>query len=283
MLADVRTGLRGPLVMGIVNVTPDSFSDGGLHDSPAAAVAHAERLIVDGVDVLDIGGESTRPGSDPVPPTEQIRRVVPVIAALAGREVVLSVDTTSATVAEAALDAGAHVVNDVSAGRHDPALLPLVTRRKVPVVLMHMRGEPKTMQDDPRYEDVVAEVRVELAQRRAAALAAGVHPADIVLDPGIGFGKTLDHNLALLRNLAALHDLGCPLLVGASRKRFLGTLTTRTHAADAADAASDRDAATIATSLWAAEQGAALLRVHDVRGTVDALKVWSALRTHAPS
>src|SRR4051812_1428384 len=222
---------RRPLLMGVLNVTPDSFSDGGRFATPDRAIDHAREMAAAGADLIDVGGESTRPGSQPVPAEEQIRRVVPVISelsALAGQrqfEAVLSIDTTRAAVAEAALDAGAHVVNDISGGRDDPAMLPLVARRRVPVVLMHMRGTPATMQIDPRYDDVIADVLRFLRERHAAAVAAGVPEADILLDPGIGFGKTAAHNFELLRRLPELAAVGRPLVVGVSRKGFIGRVS----------------------------------------------------------
>ena len=210
-----------PCVMGIVNATPDSFSDGGEHADTGSAVAHGLRLAAEGAAILDIGGESTRPGSDPVPVDEEVRRVVPVVEGLAAvSPVVLSVDTTKAAVARAALDAGAAIVNDVTALRGDPAMAALVAERGCPVCLMHMLGEPRTMQDDPRYDDVVAEVTAFLEARLAAAVAAGVREEQVLLDPGIGFGKTLAHNLALLAHLDRIAAIGRPVVLGASRKRF---------------------------------------------------------------
>jgi len=248
----------GNAVMGVLNVTPDSFSDGGLHRGIPGAVAHGRRLAADGADVIDVGGESTRPGAEPVPAAEERRRVLPVIEALGDLGVPISVDTMKAEVAAAALDRGASIVNDVSAGRADPEMLPLVAERGAGLVLMHMRGEPRTMQHDPRYGDVVTEVAAFLVERVAAARAAGVAEQHIVVDPGIGFGKTARHSWALL---AATPDLarrtGRPLLVGVSRKSFL-------TAVGAPERPRDRDAATVVASLWALRNGASMVRVHDV-------------------
>lgn len=243
--------------MGIVNVTPDSFSDGGLFFDADAAVEHGRRLVAEGADVLDVGGESTRPGAEPVDAGEEKRRVLPVIEGLArATGVPISVDTTKAEVARAALDAGASIVNDVSAGRFDPDMLPLVAERGVPVVLMHMRGEPRTMQQDPVYRDVVGEVSAFLAERARGARALGVPASRIVIDPGFGFGKTREHNLVLLRRLRELTRLGYPVLAGTSRKSFIGlTLDLPVE---------ERIEGTAATVALAVAAGAAILRVHDV-------------------
>lgn len=263
-----RLGPGGPLVMGILNVTPDSFSGDGA--PPAAILARAEAMLEAGADILDIGGESTRPGAAPVPPEEECRRILPVIRALAGRAV-LSVDTRNAATMQAALAAGARIVNDVSALRHDPAALRVVAEAGAPVVLMHMLGDdPRLMQQDPRYGDVALEVAGFLADRVAAAEAAGIPRARIALDPGIGFGKTPAHNLALLERLPLLVGLGCPVLVGASRKGFLGRLSGVAEAGR-------RLPGSLAAALFAATRGAAILRVHDVAETVQALRVWRAL------
>lgn len=262
----------GPVVFGILNVTPDSFSDGGEFFDAEAAVARALAMLEEGADVIDTGGESTRPGSDPVPPDEELRRVVPVVREIlrARPEAVISVDTYRAATAGAALEAGARIVNDVTALRGDPRMVSVVAGAGCPVVLMHMLGEPKTMQKAPHYDDVVREVREFLAGRAEYAVKAGVRPENIILDPGIGFGKTLEHNLALLKRLDILVDLGYPVLVGASRKRFLGKIT-------GAEAAADRIAATVATTVLAYERGASLFRVHDVRANRDALAVAEAV------
>jgi len=262
----------GPVVVGILNVTPDSFSDGGDFLDPEAAASHAANMLDEGTGIIDIGGESTRPGSDPVLQSEEIQRVVPVIERiLAARpEAVISVDTYHSAMATAALEAGARVVNDVTALRGDPRMAAVVADARCPVILMHMQGKPKTMQREPRYEDVVGEVRGFLARRAEHAIAAGVGPEDVIVDPGIGFGKTLDHNLALLRNLEAIVDLGFPVLVGASRKTFIGKLT-------GVDEASDRVFGTVATTVLAYEKGATLFRVHDVRANREALAVAGAI------
>ncbi len=258
-----------PRLMGIVNVTPDSFSDGGRYLDPASAIAHGLRLLEEGAAILDIGGESTRPGSLPVPPDEQKRRVLGVIRGLRERippEVPISIDTTSAEVAQAALDAGANWINDTSAAIDDPGMLPLAAERRVQIVLMHRQGTPRTMQIAPRYADVVEEVRAHLAQRIEAALAAGVEPHQILIDPGIGFGKTLAHNLALLANLDRLVALGPPVVLGTSRKRFLGELGQQAQP-------DERIIGTCATTALAVMQGVAILRVHDVAANRQALTV----------
>ena len=257
---------RTPLVVGIVNVTPDSFSDGGAHATPDAAAAFAHRLVEEGADALDVGGESTRPGAQPVAEDAEIARVVPAIEAIrrAGVALPLTVDTRRSRVAHAALLAGATGVNDVSAGTADPAMLETVARHDASVVLMHMRGEPATMQRDPRYDDVVAEVAAYLAARAEAAAAAGVRRDRIRVDPGLGFGKTAAHNEALLRGLEALVAGGVPVLVGASRKAFLGAITGRPTV--------ERLAASLACAARAFEAGAAAVRVHDVAATADLLR-----------
>jgi dihydropteroate synthase len=255
--------------MGILNVTPDSFSDGGEWFDGAAAVAHGRELVAQGAAILDVGGESTRPGAAPVGEAEELRRVVPAVEALADAGAQLSVDTSKAAVARAALAAGATYVNDVTALRGDPAMAGVVAEAGCDVCLMHMLGEPRTMQDDPRYGDVVDDVRAFLEARVAAAVAAGVRPERIQLDPGIGFGKTTEHNLELLRRLDELAGLGFPLVVGTSRKSFLGRLTGR-------EDPHDRVHATVATSVLAFERGATVFRVHDVAATRDALLVAAA-------
>ncbi|MES5815605.1 dihydropteroate synthase [Pseudoxanthomonas sp. Soil82] len=257
-------------VMGIVNVTPDSFSDGGAHASAEAAVAHGLALAAQGADILDVGGESTRPGAAPVPLEEELRRVVPVIERLA-RETALpiSVDTRKPEVMRAAVQAGAGMVNDVGALRGDGAL-ETAAALGVPVVLMHMLGEPGSMQDDPRYDDVVAEVHRFLAERIFAAELAGIARKNIVVDPGFGFGKTTAHNVLLLAGLERFAELGVPLLAGLSRKRSIGELTGRA-------VPGERVAGSLAAHLLAAQRGAAIVRVHDVAATVDALKVWEAV------
>jgi dihydropteroate synthase len=255
--------------MGVVNVTPDSFSDGGLYLDPEAAIAHGRELAEAGAEILDVGGESTRPGAAAVPAEEELRRVVPVVRGLRDLSCCVSVDTSKARVAEAALEAGAEIVNDVTALRGDPELAGLCAERGPTVVLMHMRGDPRTMQDDPRYEDVVAEVKAFLAERLEAAIAAGIAEGRIWLDPGIGFGKTATHNMELLRRLGELRELGRPLVVGTSRKSFIGRVD--------GSAASERLGGTIASSVLAAAEGAEVLRVHDVAEMRQALAVATAI------
>jgi dihydropteroate synthase len=254
--------------MGVVNVTPDSFSDGGEFLDPDAAVAHGQRLLADGAGVLDVGGQSSRPGAEPVAAEVELERVLPAVERLAAGGARVSVDTTKLAVAEAALDAGAAIVNDVSAFRFEPELAGLVADRGATCCLMHMPGDPRTMQDDPRYGDVVAEVKAFLERRLAFAVDAGVREERIWLDPGIGFGKTVDHNLELLRRLDELVALGRPVVVGTSRKGFIGRITGRSER--------DRVAGTIATNVLALERGATVFRVHDVREVADALAVAAA-------
>jgi dihydropteroate synthase len=261
-------------IMGVVNVTPDSFSDGGSFEVPAAAVAHARRLAAEGAGILDVGGESTRPGSDPVPVGEELRRVIPVIEGLAGVDARISIDTMKLAVAEAAVEAGASYVNDVTAFRHEPELAAFVADRGLDCCLMHMLGEPRTMQRDPRYGDVVADVKAFLSERMEAAVRAGVPEERIQLDPGIGFGKTLEHNLELLRRLHELTDLGRPLVIGTSRKSFLGRITGRD--------VTERVHGTTATCVLALERGATVFRVHDVAAVADALAVTAATLLRVP-
>jgi dihydropteroate synthase len=262
--------ISGPRIMGIVNVTPDSFSDGGRFIAPQAALAHARQLIAEGADILDIGGESTRPGAAPVGEAEETRRVVPLIAAIRAESgVAISIDTMKPAVARAAVAAGATLWNDVTALGFAPDSLATAAELGCEVCLMHMRGEPRTMQDDPRYDDVVGEIEAWLLARAEAAMAAGVARESILLDPGLGFGKTTDHNLALLAATPRLAGHGYPLLIGASRKRFIAAL-------DPGATADDRLGGSIAAALRAADGGAAVLRVHDVRATVQALAVWTA-------
>ena len=261
-------GGRRPLVMGIVNVTPDSFSDGGRWHDPAAAVAHATRLIEEGADIVDVGGESTRPGAAPVSVDEEIARVLPVVDALRDAPVPLSVDTRNSAVMRAAIRAGASMINDVAALR-DEGALEACAGSDVGVCLMHMQGEPATMQVDPRYDDVVAEVRTFLEQRVAAAEAAGIARERMLVDPGFGFGKTLAHNLALLRRLGTLVPGLPPVLVGLSRKSVLGAITGKT--------VEDRAFASVAAAIAAVSRGARVVRVHDVKATRNALAVWNAV------
>jgi dihydropteroate synthase len=259
--------------MGVVNVTPDSFSDGGEFLDPAAAIAHGRRLAADGAGILDIGGESTRPGAAPVDAEEEVRRVLPVIEALADTGTQISIDTTKTEVAGRALDAGASIVNDVSAFRFAPELAGLVADAGADCCLMHMLGEPRTMQEDPRYDDVVADVKAFLDERMRFATAAGVREDRIWLDPGIGFGKTLQHNLELLRRLDEIVALGRPVVVGTSRKSFLGKLTGKPE--------KERLPGTIATNVIALERGARIFRVHDVAEVTEALTVAAATLSRA--
>ncbi|HXU69125.1 MAG TPA: dihydropteroate synthase [Polyangia bacterium] len=260
------------IVMGVVNVTPDSFSDGGAFSDTAAAIAHGGKLVTDGADIVDVGGESTRPGAAPVPLKEEAARVLPVVRALAGA-ITVSVDTYKAAIAAAALDAGAEIVNDVSGGALEPDLLRVVADHRATVILGHLRGTPAEMNAHARYDDVMREVMSELGQRIDAAVDAGVAPGRILVDPGIGFAKNGEHNLVLLARLAELKALGCPIVVGASRKSFLGTITGRD--------AGDREMATAAAHAVAITNGAAMVRVHDVRAQRDAVLVADALRAAA--
>jgi dihydropteroate synthase len=255
--------------MGVVNVTPDSFSDGGLYLDPEAAVAHGRELAEAGAEILDVGGESTRPGADHISEEEELRRVVPVIRGLSESQSRISVDTSKAAVAAAALDAGAEIVNDVTALRGDAEMAGLCAERAVTVVLMHMLGDPRTMQDDPRYGDVVDVVKAFLAERLESAVAAGIAEERIWLDPGIGFGKTAAHNMELLRRLSELRELGRPLVIGTSRKSFIGKID--------GSPADQRLGGTIATSVLAAAEGAEVLRVHDVAEVRQALAVAAAV------
>lgn len=267
-------GFAEPRLMGVLNTTPDSFSDGGRFDQIDAALAQA-RHMAKAADILDIGGESTRPGAVLVPPEAEIARTAPLIAALRGAGLILpiSIDSRKAMVAGAALDAGASMVNDVSALGHDPALGGLIADRGVPVCLMHAQGTPASMQIDPRYDDVLLDVYDELARSIARAEAAGIDRSRIVIDPGIGFGKTLDHNLTLIRGISLFHGLGCPILLGVSRKRFIGTIGQP----DAGDVADQRGPGTIAVTLAAIAQGVQIHRVHDTDETRQALRLWQAV------
>ncbi len=261
--------LSRPRVMGIVNVTPDSFSDGGRYGDVAAACAHCDRLVAEGADLLDIGGESTRPGAVTPSADEELARVLPVVRHAVTLGVPVSVDTSAPEVMRAVLDAGADVVNDVRALVRPGALAAVAAHPRAGVCLMHMRGEPGTMQRHADYDDVVVDVNAFLAERVAAVQAAGIDRARLVVDPGIGFGKTVEHNLALLARQRELLALGRPLLVGWSRKSTLGAVTGR--------GVGERLAASVAAALMAVERGAAIVRVHDVAATVDALKVWGAV------
>ena len=276
-LTSVRSDLGAnesdrPQVMGILNITPDSFSDGGQFDSSATARARAVRLIQEGADIIDIGGESTRPGADLIAVDEEMSRTKPVILDVRqASSLPLSIDTRKAPVAAAALDAGIDWINDVSALTFDSEMARLAARSGAPVCLMHAPSDPKTMQQNAQYEDVLLDVYDYLAKRVDFALSQGILRHNIIVDPGIGFGKTLEHNLALLRGLAVFHGLGCPILLGASRKRFIGTIS-------GVEKAQDCMAGSVAVALAAAGQGAQILRVHDVRETVQALKLWAAVR-----
>jgi dihydropteroate synthase len=264
-----------PLVMGILNVTPDSFSDGGHRADHARAIQAGHEMLEAGADLLDIGGESTRPGATPVPPEEECRRILPVIRELA-KAATISVDTRNAATMLAALEAGAEIVNDVTALRHDPAAARVLARSEAGVILMHMLGDdPRTMQRDPRYDDVALEVAQFLAARVAWAEEHGIARERIALDPGIGFGKRMAHNLTLIERLPLLTGLGCRIVLGASRKRFIGELS-------GVEIAADRVAGSVAAALAGAERGAAILRVHDVVETAQALSVWAAIHGGEP-
>ena len=265
--------MDNPRIMGVLNTTPDSFSDGGQHNEFTTAVARAEQMVAQGADILDVGGESTRPGADFVPETEEIDRTVPVIAALVKAKIAapISIDTRKAGVASAAFDAGATIFNDVSALSFDPESMPLAARSGHGVCLMHASGDPKTMQDNPSYENVLLDVFDYLEGRRDAAIEEGIDPARIILDPGIGFGKTVAHNLALIRGLSLFHSLGCPLLLGVSRKRFIGTLTDTPEAAQ-------RVTGSVTVALEGIRQGAQILRVHDVQETRQGVTMWQHMQ-----
>ncbi|MET0481381.1 MAG: dihydropteroate synthase [Aestuariivirgaceae bacterium] len=256
------------LVMGIINVTPDSFSDGGEHADSAGAIAHGVALAREGAAILDVGGESTRPYSEPAPVAEERWRAIPVIAALAAAGHCVSADSRKAAILEEAVTAGARILNDVSALTHDPASLGVAARSGLPIVLMHALSDPRTMQDDPRYRDVALDIYDYLEARLAACETEGIPRARLIADPGIGFGKTHEHNMELMRQIALFHGLGVPLLVGASRKGFIGTLTGETEAGR-------RGAGSVGAALTAAMQGAQIIRVHDVRLTRHALNVWA--------
>jgi len=258
-----------PLVMGILNITPDSFSDGGRHFDASAAIEAGHAMLQAGADILDIGGESTRPGAEPVLPDEEIARVIPVVRELA-KAAPVSIDTRHAATMQAALEAGAEIINDVTALRHDPAAVDFLARNQAPIVLMHMPGtDPRAMQAQAEYADVVLEVARFLRDRVATLEALGIARARIAIDPGIGFGKTMAHNLALIEALPILAQIGCPIMLGASRKRFIGTLS-------GVEQAEARLAGSLAVALAGAARGAAILRVHDVAETIQALAVWQA-------
>ena len=259
-----------PAVMGVLNVTPDSFSDGGSYTDPVQAIAAGLAMAADGAAIIDVGGESTRPGSAPTPIAEEIARVVPVIRGLAAAGVTVSIDSRNAATMQAALDAGARIVNDVSALTHDPAAAAVVAAARCPIILMHMRHDPATMTARAHYDDIAAEVTAELAARIAHAEAAGIAPGNIAIDPGIGFAKTAEDNLRLLPRLSELRALGRPIVIGVSRKGFIGKLSGVTEPRA-------RLAGSLAAGLFAIAQGAAVLRVHDVAPTVQALRVWRGL------
>ncbi len=261
---------QGPVVMGVLNITPDSFSDGGDTLAATAAIEAGRQMLADGAAILDIGGESTRPGAAPVPPDEEQRRILPVVAALANAGALISVDTRNAATMAAALDAGAAIINDVSALAHDPAAARLMVDRRCPVMLMHMRGTPLTMHTHTTYHDVAAEVVAELAARIDVAVAAGVARSSIAIDPGIGFAKTAAQNTELLQRLPVLLGLGCRIMAGVSRKRFIGVLGGATDP-------KQRMPGSLAAGLFALARGASILRVHDVAATVQAVHVWREL------
>jgi dihydropteroate synthase len=276
-ICDQRAPLAGlkldsPRIMGVVNVTPDSFSDGGLHATADAAIAHGRLLAGDGADILDIGGESTRPGSDAVDTQEEAARIVPVIEGLKSAGAILCVDTRKNVIMSQGAAAGAQMLNDVSALTYDPGSLNAAAKSGLPVVLMHAQGDPKTMQDSPAYDDVVLEVFDYLADRIAACGRAGIERRHLIADVGIGFGKTLEHNLELLRSLSLFHALGVAVVLGASRKRFIGTL------ADEPDARA-RAPGSIAAALCGVAQGVQIVRVHDVAATRQALTIWNAINS----
>jgi dihydropteroate synthase len=263
--------LDRPRIMGIVNVTPDSFSDGGRFPDPGAAVAAALQMVADGADIIDIGGESTRPGAAEVPVDQELARTIPVIRALRAHSPVrISIDTRKATVAAASVDAGASMVNDVSALTHDPAMAGTVAGLGVPLCLMHAQGTPQTMQADPRYDDVLGEVYDHLSARIAVATEAGIPRDRLIVDPGIGFGKTVDHNLALLRRIGLFHGLGVPILLGVSRKRFIGVIGN-------APDVGERLPGSLAVALAAIQQGVQIIRVHDTTATKQAIDLWRAV------
>ena len=259
---------QSPLVMGILNVTPDSFSDGGKYETVQAAIATALQMQHDGADIIDIGGESTRPYSNPVGVNEEIDRVIPVIEGLSELTIPISIDTSKARVAELALNAGAEILNDVTGLEGDPDMIRIAMNSDAGLCVMHMQGNPQTMQDKPSYQDVVGEILDNLIARRDFCLAAGIDLRRICLDPGIGFGKTHEHNISLLKNAARFQETGCPILIGHSRKGFIGQIL--------GDKSADRTAGTLGVSLAMASAGAQILRVHDVKPTVDGLKLFRA-------
>lgn len=265
-----------PLLMGILNVTPDSFSDGGEATELESAIRKGLQLVDDGADILDIGGESTRPGAEPVPLETELSRVIPVIETLAARTATpISIDTTKAEVARQALQAGAIIINDISGLTFDPAMIPLAVESKAGVICMHIQGTPQTMQENPEYDDVVADLKSWFQLRIQALLKAGVEPERIVLDPGVGFGKTADHNLQILSQIASFQSLGYPVLIGHSRKRFLSKLLGRSL--------EERLAGTIGVSVALANQGVEILRLHDIAANRDAIAAWQAITSRSAS
>jgi len=268
----VTSGDQRVRIMGILNVTPDSFSDGGRFVSEAVMAEQAARLVAAGADIIDVGGESSRPGAAPVPLAEELRRVLPAVRAIRSRHaaVSISVDTTKAEVARQAIAAGADIINDISGLRHDPEMIPVVREAGVRVVIMHMLGTPRTMQEAPAYDDVVGEIALFLSEQTARAIAAGIPGENLIIDPGIGFGKTVRHNLSLLKHLDALRDLGFPLLIGHSRKAFIGKILGLE--------VGDRDLATAVLSGHCAANGVDIVRVHDVAKTAQALQLIGAIQ-----
>lgn len=265
--------LDRPVIMGILNCTPDSFSDGGEHETPERAIAKGRKLLEEGADILDIGGESTRPGAHPISREEEIARIIPVIRVLAGQGVVISVDTRHASVMEAAVKAGARIVNDISALEDDPAALEVVRRLQVPVILMHKQGNPQTMQNNPVYQSAALDVYDYLAHRIDVCSAAGIPREMLCVDPGIGFGKALPHNLSILSQLGLYHALGCPILLGASRKRFIADIDGRPVSPK------ERLGGALAAAFVAFESGVQIVRVHDVAETCQAASVWRTIRS----
>ncbi len=262
-----------PLIMGVVNVTPDSFSDGGDYYSPENAIKHGLQLLEQGADIIDIGGESTRPGAETVPVDEEIRRILPVIQGLSNKSEFISIDTRNAATMDAALKAGANIINDVTALTHDPASMDVAARHDMPVCLMHSKGNPKTMQKAPTYANVVDEVLAYLKERIEECVNAGIKSENIIVDPGIGFGKTVHHNLALLKNLKEFESLGYPILLGTSRKSFIPKVSEDNSTSE------QRIGGSLSSVIWGYEQGVRLFRVHDVFETAQALKIYSAIKS----
>lgn len=271
-LAVTRLPVHDPVIMGIVNVTPDSFSDGGNFFNENKAVEHGVRLLEEGAHILDIGGESTRPGSEVVDSKEEIERVVPVIARLRQYTSNISIDTRNAATMRAAAEAGATILNDISALEYDSESIGVALDTRLPVILMHMQGDPKNMQENPIYNNVVDEVYAYLDKRIQACETAGIERKNIIIDPGIGFGKTLEHNLLLLKNIKKFHDLGCEILLGTSRKRFIA-------AASQGEGAESRLGGSLSSVIWGRSQGVRMFRVHDVKETVQALKIYDAIKS----